>query len=315
MRNIIRPVSIFLGLLSAFVVVGVTQVAVAADPAEKCETGKLKEAGKYATCRLKSEATGIKKGLPADFTKCESKFTDKWGKLEAKAGVGICPSESDASSIDARITIDTDEIATLLSGGTLPPVTADQFPATGQTTSFGAGSDGDVQAGAPLAYVDNADGTITDVNVALMWAKKDDAGGVHDVDQLYAWSTGTDDMDGTIVTSYLDVLNDVAGGATSCFAGHCDWRIANVKELQSIVDYGVDNPSIDAIFHQSATCLGCSDVTAATCSCTGATSYWSSTTGPSGSTDQAWVVRFDTGENLLDTKVFSRRVRAVRDAN
>ncbi len=51
---------------------------------------------------------------------------------------------------------------------------ARHFPATGQTTCWshsgsviscpGTGHDGDIQAGATLAYVDNGDGTITDVN-------------------------------------------------------------------------------------------------------------------------------------------------------
>lgn len=46
------------------------------------------------------------------------------------------------------------------------------FPASGQTTSYGAGDDGAVQAGAKLAYLDNGDGTITDKNTGLMWEKK-----------------------------------------------------------------------------------------------------------------------------------------------
>lgn len=43
---------------------------------------------------------------------------------------------------------------------------------TGQTMSYGAGDDGDVQAGLPPAYTDNGDGTITDRNTGLMWEKK-----------------------------------------------------------------------------------------------------------------------------------------------
>jgi len=37
-----------------------------------------------------------------------------------------------------------------------------RLPATGQTTSYGPGSDGAVQAGAARSFTDNDDGTITD---------------------------------------------------------------------------------------------------------------------------------------------------------
>jgi hypothetical protein len=92
----------------------------AGDPAVKCESGKLKEAGKYGNCRLKADSKGVKKGEAADYTKCVDKFTDKWGKVETKAGSTVCPSEADVGSIDLRITTDAAEIATLLAGGILP---------------------------------------------------------------------------------------------------------------------------------------------------------------------------------------------------
>ena len=203
------------------IAIAIVNPAWAADPAVTCESGKLKEAGKYGQCRLKEESKGVKKGVAPDFTKCESKFSLKWQKTETK-GAGLCPTNGDEADIDQRITDHADDIAVLLSGGSLPTCVGQQFPASGQTTAFGADSDGAVQAGAPLAYVDNGDGTITDLNTGLMWEKKDDSGGVHDKDNTYTWSTGTNNMDGTIVTTFLDTLNDVAGGGASCFAGHCD---------------------------------------------------------------------------------------------
>src|SRR5215510_10778276 len=61
------------------------------------------------------------------------------------------------------------------------------FPATGQTTCWdssgtlipcaGTGQDGDTRAGAPLAYTDNGDGTITDDDTGLMWEKQGNADG------------------------------------------------------------------------------------------------------------------------------------------
>jgi hypothetical protein len=194
---------------------------------------------------------------------------------------------------------------------------AQQFPATGQTTPYGTGSDGDVQAGAALSYTDNGDGTITDNNTHLMWEKKDDnnSGGIHDQDNTYTWCgdfpCGSNDMVGTIKTEFLDTLNDVAGGGASCFAGYCDWRVPNVKELQSIVDYEVSFPAVDSTFHKSATCTGCMDVTQESCSCTAAANYWSSTSDARFPTF-AWGVDFTFGGVFGPGKDGSLRVRAVR---
>src|SRR5207237_5093359 len=64
------------------------------------------------------------------------------------------------------------------------------LPATGQTTCWdttgsvipcaGTGQDGDFGEGARLAYVDNGDGTVTDVNTGLRWGRLWQAGTVHD---------------------------------------------------------------------------------------------------------------------------------------
>src|SRR5213076_3053147 len=71
------------------------------------------------------------------------------------------------------------------------------FPATGQTTCWdssgnvipcaGTGQDGDIQAGAPLSYTDNGDGTITDDNTGLMWEKQSQDLSIHDVRNTYTW--------------------------------------------------------------------------------------------------------------------------------
>ena len=72
----------------------------------------------------------------------------------------------------------------------------------------GTGHDGEIQAGATLAYVDNDDGTITDLNTGLMWEKKSDDGTIHDPDTTYTW----DDA----------FAVHVAGLNTASFAGHTD---------------------------------------------------------------------------------------------
>jgi hypothetical protein len=292
-----------------------------------------------------------------DYSKCDAKLLDKWGKAEQKAidaGTSCIDSVSDAA-IQSFVTSHTDTVATALDGGALPDcgdgavnVAGEQCdggdlggetcatlgfgggslacdggcaldtsgcfakrPASGQTTAYGAGTDGAVQAGQALSYTDNGDGTITDNNTGLMWEKKDDSGGIHDKDNGYTWSTGTNDMDGTMVTTFLDTLNDVGGGGANCFAGHCDWRIPNVKELQSIVNYEVLFPAVAPAFHQAGTCTGCVDVTLASCSCTASYLYWSATTLAS-SPGFAWFVPFDGGGVGNVVKTIFLQVRAVR---
>jgi len=183
------------------------------------------------------------------------------------------------------------------------------FPASGQTTAFTADKndgiggavavpdDGTVQTGATLSYQDNGDGTITDLNTGLQWEKKNSLdttpnfSNLHDADNTYLWSgNGSQET----IWDWLDDVN--AEGGTG-FAGHTDWRIPNVKELQSIVDYGVFWPSIDPAFGDTAASI-----------------YWSSSTlavVPA----LAWLVNFSFGLvdfSIGDGKSNSIFVRAVR---
>jgi Protein of unknown function (DUF1566) len=124
-------------------------------------------------------------------------------------------------------------------------------------------------------FQDNGDGTITDTQIGLMWEKKGDAGGIHDKDNMYAWSTCFDPScppDGTAFTVFLSKLN-----TSPCFAGHCNWRMPTTGELVSIVDTaapgcGPDLPCVSAAFNTN--CMpGCAPTN---CSCTGVGYYWSS---------------------------------------
>ncbi len=81
-------------------------------------------------------------------------------------------------------------------------------------------------------FVDNGDGTITDRATGLMWMKRDSG-------RTMNWQQAL---------KYAENLE---------YAGHSDWRLPNVKELQSIVDYhrapdasdpSARGPAIDPIF-------------------------------------------------------------------
>jgi hypothetical protein len=181
---------------------------------------------------------------------------------------------------------------------------AQRFPATGQTTCWaadgstvdcsGTGQNGEIQAGSTLAYVDNGDGTITDLNTHLMWEKKSADGSIHDWADGYPWADA--------LSTFIADLN--AGGG---FAGHTDWRLPNVKELQSIIDYETGNPAVSAVFNADCT-PGC---TVTTCSCTQPGTYWSSTTTAS-TPLYAWSVYFGNGYIGFTNKAGASKVRAVR---
>ena len=64
-------------------------------------------------------------------------------------------------------------------------------------------------------YVNNADGTVTDLATALMWSESDSGAG-YDWPGALAW-----------------VQEQNAGS----YLGYSDWRLPNIKELQGIVDY------------------------------------------------------------------------------
>ena len=150
------------------------------------------------------------------------------------------------------------------------------FPATGQTTAYTADKndgipgavtvpdDGTVQAGAPLSFTDNGDGTITDDNTGLTWEKKSDDNGRHDKDHFFWWSgNGVQET----IWDWLDKVN------ADAFAGHGDWRLPNARELVSIVDF--QHPwAVSSAFHD-----GCvPGATVLTGSCTFPFAYWTSTT-------------------------------------
>ena len=103
----------------------------------------------------------------------------------------------------------------------------------GLVMALGAGgigcSDGD--SGGPVArFVACADGVTVEDNVTgLLWERKTTTGDVHDVTNIYTWSSTGTAADGPLYTVFLAGLN----GAS--FAGHTNWRLPIISELQSIL--------------------------------------------------------------------------------
>jgi hypothetical protein len=193
-----------------------------------------------------------------------------------------------------------------------PVVTANGPPArplqTAQTTCYdasgntgntipcaGTGQDGATQTGVAHRYIDNGDGTISDRQTGLMWEKKSWDDSIHNQFSEYTWSDAF-----TVFIAGLD---------RTSFAGHSDWRLPNINELQSVADYGTGYPAIDPVFETDPGPGGNCGVI--TCSYTQPNYYWSSTTSVYDPT-LAWTVHFSGGQVILSTKVTTSYVRAVR---
>ena len=177
-----------------------------------------------------------------------------------------------------------------------PPVGG--LPDTGQSKCYGfVGNQGSVPCDDPTAcrgqdaayntgcptegrFVDNGDGTVSDSCTDLMW-QKDTAdvnadGQSTDQDRTLSWCNAL---------VYCENLE---------FAGHDDWRLPNVRELESLADYGRFKPAIDPMFG------------------TISSGYWSSTTYAANAF-YAWIVNANAGGAALNVKTSTPQyVRAVR---
>ena len=140
------------------------------------------------------------------------------------------------------------------------------------------GQDGFHETGCPSEgrFVDNADGTVTDNCTGLMWQK----------------DTGNAGKSLTCCDALAYCENLSLGGGLVAWD---DWRLPNVRELQSIVDYGRVRPSIDPVFGALS-------------------SAYCSSTSLAGNPELAWNVYFDRGFVDIDGKDNTHFVRAVRNA-
>jgi len=110
---------------------------------------------------------------------------------------------------------------------------------------------------------DNGNGSVTDFDTGLVWQQLDD-------NVLHDWNAAI---------SYCNGL---------ALAGKSDWRLPNIKELSSIVDYRVDRPSIDKVFFPDTKVF----------------SYWSASSDASDN-DSAWAVRFERGYTGTGLKIYT----------
>jgi hypothetical protein len=165
-------------------------------------------------------------------------------------------------------------------------------PKTGQTTSYATGDDGDLEKGVVWPnprFTDNNNGTVTDNLTGLIWLKNANCFGTRN------WATALGDANG--------LASGTCGLTDGSTAGQ--WRLPNVRELQSIVHYGFFNPAVPNT-------AGTAKWTAGD-PFTGVQSnfYWTSTT-TAGWTETAWSVNLVFGTMYNDGKALTEYVWPVR---
>jgi hypothetical protein len=158
---------------------------------------------------------------------------------------------------------------------------------SGQTSSYATGDDGDKEEGIAWPdsrFSDNGDGTVTDNLTGLIWLQNADRNG------------GTMNWADALV--YCNSLADDGSALTDgSVAG--DWRLPNVKELQSLIDFGNYNPALP---------------TGHPFSNVQSSYYWSSTTNAN-NTDNAWNVNMNNGNVNNNNKTNNNYVWPVRGDN
>lgn len=179
-----------------------------------------------------------------------------------------------------------------------------RIPATGETNGV-AGSASGVEW--PDSRFESAtgvtDGCITDKLTGLMWPKNGiisfkNASGVLLDQPIY---DGTNENLNRLV--YLNnIINAIKkmNSATNKLCGFSDWRVPNIVELQSLVNYSVSKSPADWLQTKGFSRIGTSG------------SYWSSTDNPA-QRKLVWCVYFSNGVVYSDgDEAFSSYLLPVR---
>jgi len=176
----------------------------------------------------------------------------------------------------AWTTVGADDGFYVISGvkGNFAPV-----PKTGQTTPYAAGDDGTLQKGVASPtprFTDNNNGTVTDKLTGLIWMKNANAFGTK------TWA------DALIAANGLKSGDAGTGLTDGSKPG--DWRLPNIRELQSLIDCEFYYPALPNTLGTGKWVEG--DPFQGV----HPESYWSSTTNAAAAaTTTAWCVDFAYG--------------------
>ncbi|KAF0200492.1 MAG: APHP domain-containing [Bacteroidetes bacterium] len=110
-----------------------------------------------------------------------------------------------------------------------------QLPATGQTTSYYPGDDGDLHTGVTIPanrFINHGNGTATDQLSGLMWVTDGNLMAIRNPSFDQDRIPGDGDTDWQTAMDYIQLLND------ENYLGYNDWRAPNVVEMRSFANLG-----------------------------------------------------------------------------
>jgi len=159
------------------------------------------------------------------------------------------------------------------------------------------------------AEINFADGRICAASTASPHPTCDDP---HDVLNRYQWSSTGTAADGAAFTDFLARLNGTLPAGSACFAGHCDWRLPEISEFQTIM-VGSGGSTATGQAQTCDTSGPCIDPAFAVLGGrTAASGYWSASSNAT-FPNLAWLAVFDNGlVGDFNGKSDGNFVRAVR---
>lgn len=344
---------------------------------QRCRAAKLQAIADYTSCRLYAERKLVLRGdigrFDAALAACDAALSRDWQNAAERAAAQqaeCADAPRPLADYQSVISAHTDALATALAGDTLLLCgngvvdageecdRADLGRSTCASEGFAGGTltcgvDCTIDIGAcfPERFVDNRDGTITDLETRLMWEKKvgldgsfdaADLAWPHDADIVVPWAARCDRacQPGTAAAAACAAAaGDGFAGCSPCpgecrprtgipgtptawqwivalndarFAGRADWRLPRRDELDSLLTFERKSaPGVATALHGRRCGPDCTDLGNPDCTCTGSR-YWTSSVATRPG-DSIWTVDLgDTSITQAEATTAAASVRAVR---